>query len=209
MLNARRALPTPLDYEYALKQFSLPMASLEPHLKHPISVSKVETHLEPSPAELAQPQPTPRLLGQELSGDLDKRERQYIPKRFPAFPSKHTYKWTENSSRRETDARKIREEASVQARQGEEALRRLTTVSKAGKEKGVKQAAGKDPKSKQRHSLWEQTMGGLLASKQSHAPTAGELDSSMIVNANKSHHRKGAVAKRKPPAQLPPDAFST
>jgi transcription initiation factor TFIID subunit 8 len=210
MLNARRSLPTPLDFQYALKQFSLPLASLEPHLKPPIPPSKLHIQLEISPSEEVSSRPVARLFGDGLSGEPDKNAKTYIPKRFPSFPSKHTYKWTEKDSERETDARKIREEASVQARQGEDALRRLTTVGKAGKEKGVKQTAGKDPKSKQRHELWEQTMGGLLAAKHIHVQAAAEeVDRSMIVNANKSYHRKGAVAKRKPPPQLPPDLFTT
>jgi len=209
MLSARRSLPIPLDFEYALKQFSLPTASLEPHLKHPIAASKLRIQLDGSP-EVVQPKLTPSLPGDELSGEMDKRAKQYIPKHFPSFPSKHTYKWTEKDSKRETDARKIREQASVQARQGEDALRRLTAISKAAKEKGVKQAAEKDPKSKQRHDLWEQTMGDLLAVKQNQISTVEEVERSMIVNANKSHHRKGAaVTNRKQPAQLPHAFFST
>jgi transcription initiation factor TFIID subunit 8 len=212
MLHSRRSQPTPLDFEHALRQFSLPTASLEPHLKHPIPTSKVRIRLDTAPDKTAIFEPAKsalNIVSGELSGEPDKNARQYIPKHFPAFPSKHTYKWTEQEPKRETDARKIREEASVQARQGEDALRRLTAVSKAGKEKGVKQAAGKDPKSKQRHDLWEQTMSGLLASKQTEIQGMGDVDKSMIVNANKTYHRKGAITKRKQVPQLPADIFST
>jgi transcription initiation factor TFIID subunit 8 len=201
MLNARRSLPTPLDFKYALAEFDLPIASIEPHLRPPIPPSKLLVQLEPLPVEELPTSSAGVLLGSDLSGEPDKNEKRYIPKRFPSFPSKHTYKWTEKESARETDPRKIREEAAKAARQGEEALRRLTRVSKVGKEKDVKKAASKDPKSKERHEMWEQTMEDLLFGKQaSTGEAAGQGDDrSMIVNAERPFFRKGAPAKRKPP----------
>jgi hypothetical protein len=201
MLNARRSLPTPLDFKYALAEFDLPIASIEPHLHPPIPLSKLTVQLEALPVEELPTYSAGMLLGDDLSGESDKKQKGYIPKRFPSFPSKHTYKWTEMESARETDPRKIREEAAKAARQGEEALRRLTKVSKVGKEKDVKKAASKDPKSKERHEMWEQTMGDLLFGKQASTGQAAgqEDDRSMIVNADRPFFRKGAPAKKKPP----------
>jgi hypothetical protein len=205
MLNARRSLPTPLDFKYALAEFDLPIASIEPHLHPPIPRSKILVQLEALPKKELPTSSTSILLGNDLSGEPDKKQKRYIPKRFPSFPSKHTYKWTEKESARETDPRKIREEAAKAARQGEEALRRLTRVSKVGKEKDVKKAASKDPRSKERHEMWEQTMADLLSGKQTSTGEAAsqEDDRSMMVNADRPFFRKGAPAKRKP---LPTEA---
>ncbi|KAH8811854.1 transcription factor TFIID complex subunit 8 C-term-domain-containing protein [Xylogone sp. PMI_703] len=198
MLNARRSVPTPMDFQYALTRFDLPLASLEPHLKPPILASKSRIHLQ---LQAPEPQNTHYeniLLGGDLSGESDKNQKPYIPRKFPAFPSKHTYKWTEKDSTRETDPRKIREEAAKAARQGEEALRRLTKISKTLKEKDVKQAASRDPRSKERHELWEKLMhdlstdmGGLQTRKLGH-----DEDRSMIVNADMKYWRKPVPVKR-------------
>ncbi|KUJ18147.1 uncharacterized protein LY89DRAFT_717752 [Mollisia scopiformis] len=210
MLNARRSFTNPLDYQYALAEFDLPIASLEPHLRPPIAADKLLIQLEPLPAE-EEPTSTPRidlLLGGDLSGEPDKLARPYVPKKFPSFPSKHTYKWTETESARETDPRKIREEAAKAARHGEEALRRLMKVAKAGKEKDVKIAASKDPKSKERHKLWEQTMEDLV-SGQAYLGKIGqhageEDDRGLIVNADRLFYRKGAPVRRKQPFEVRP-----
>ena len=148
------------------------------------------------------------LMSNELSGEPDKTTKAYIPKRFPSFPSKHTYKWTEKESSRETDPRKIRETAAQTARQGEEALRRLTNVGKAGKEKEVRQAASKDAKSKERHRIWQQTMDDLMAGRKNSLSedTREQDDRSSMINAEVLFYRKGISAKRKPPPMANGDA---
>jgi len=199
MLNCRRSLPTPLDFKYALSEFDIPIASIEPHLKPPIPKSKLLIQLEPAPpTELGMPS-SEKLLGDALSGESDKKLKPYIPTRFPSFPSKHTYKWTEKENGLQTDPRRIREEAAKVARQSEEALRRLTKVAKAGKEKDVKKTASKDPKSKERHEMWEKTMGKLVTSEVQ-APAKESVDDNdrgLIVNADRNFYRKGALAKKK------------
>lgn len=208
MLNARRAQPTPLDFKFALAEFDLPISSLEPHLHPPIPPEQILIQLEPMPIDELPTTTThlDSLLGADLSGEPDRLSKPYIPKKFPPFPSKHTYKWTEKESARETDPRKIREEAAKAARQGEEALRRLTKVAKAGKEKDVKNVASRDPKSKQRHKLWEQTMEHLWSGQGQVDMTgkdAGEEDDrGLIVNANRLFYKKGTPAKRRQPVEL-------
>ena len=201
MLNARRSQPTPLDFKYALSRFDLPLASLEAHLKPPVSASWVRPELETPPTEESRSQSLALLLGGDLSGEPDKKSKLYIPKRFPSFPSQHTYKWTKMKSTRETDPRKIREEAAKAARQGEEALRRLVKVSKAGNDKDLKRAANRDPRRKERHEMWEKAMADLLVGKRpaSYGQANQNEDRSMIVNAEKQYWRKVIPAKRKLP----------
>lgn len=203
MLCSRRSQPIPTDFEFALKEFNIPLLSIEPHLKPPISPSITQVRLQELSSEKLPVQTDNILLGDELSGDMDKRERPYIPKKFPSFPSKHTYKWTEKESARESDPRKIREEAARVARQGEEALRRLTKVGKIGKEKDAKKIASRDPRSKERHQIWESVMKSLLSWNKASSSVsdlsseADEESRSMIVNAEKPYYRKGPPARKK------------
>ncbi|PQE10907.1 bromodomain associated protein [Rutstroemia sp. NJR-2017a WRK4] len=210
MLIARRSAPIPHDFEYALHRFSLPLASLEPHLQPPIAVPKLKLEQEEATQEDSKTKNIVKILGPELDGEEDKKTKSYIPKGFPAFPSKHTYKWTAKEPDRMTDPRKIREEAAKSARMGEEALRRLVKVSKAGKEKDMKKIASRDPRSKERHELWERTMRSLAGDKGVNGTDSLD-DRSMVVNAEKQYFRKGAPAKRKllNPSPPPPPILST
>lgn len=198
MLLARRHESAVLDFGYALSKFSIPFASLEPHLRNPVTPLKLEHEDEALPKEEGNQASLTKLLGNELNGESDKEGKPFIPRHFPSFPSKHTYKWTEKESARETDPRTIREEVAKAARQAEEALRRLVKVSKAGREKDVKRMAEKDPKSKARHDLWEKAMESLNSRKQSTSAKADQDDDhSMIVNAECQYFRKPAAKKRK------------
>lgn len=201
MLSCRRAQPIPIDFQYALSQFDIPLLSIERHLHPPIPISKLLIKLDPLPTEELPVCTNLKLLGDDLSGEMDKKSKPYIPKKFPSFPSKHTYKWTEKESAREIDPRKVREEAAKVARQGEEALRHLTIVGKAAKEKDAKKTASKDPRTKERHEIWESVMESLLSGVDvSHSSPTRESHSesrSMIVNADRSYFRKGPSSKRK------------
>jgi transcription initiation factor TFIID subunit 8 len=202
MLNSRRSQPTPSDFQHALSKFDCPLLSLKPHLKPPAPKDETLIQMEVMTEEVDQTYSTIKLLGDELSGESDRRLMTHIPTGFPAFPSKHTYKWTEKEPSRETDPRKIREEAAKSAKSAEEALRKFVNVSKAGKEKDVKKNASKDPRSKQRHDLWESTMQKFMAGKprlgQAEQTQRGEDDRSMVVNSERRYMRKGATSKRKP-----------
>jgi len=199
MLIARRSLPIPLDFKYALTRWDLPLLSLGPHLTPPIPAYRYHVELDEAPGPETDVASLDALLGGELSGEADKKEKSYIPKCFPAFPSKHTYKWTERQPARITDPRKIREEAAKSARFGEEALRKLANISKSAKEKSLKAAADKDPRSKDRHELWEKAMEQLGG--QSPGSAIGDNDGeekarSMIVNAEQQYWRKSALKRR-------------
>jgi transcription initiation factor TFIID subunit 8 len=204
MLNARRSLATPLDFKYALARFSLPLASIELHLKPPIPASKLHLQLENLPEQRLDADSTNVLLGEDLSGEPDKKSKPYVPKLFPSFPSKHTYKWSEKPPARETDPRKVREQAAKEARHGEEALRHIHNIEKAAKEKSVKKVASKAPKSKERHELWENMTDSFMADKRHSQLVKGDEgeDRSMIVNSEQHYWRQGASAKKNPPADL-------
>jgi transcription initiation factor TFIID subunit 8 len=204
MLNARRSQPTPLDFDYALSEFNLPLSFLEPHLRPPIPQSRLKIQLESETSEQDFNSQL-FLLGPELSGEPDKKAKRFVPDRFPSFPSKHTYKYTDKESARETDPRKIREEAAKAARQGEDALRRLNRVSKAGKEKDIKKAAQQDPGSKERHKLFEETIASLVNGNQQTMTGRSDEDQTLVVNAQSIYFRK-AVPKKKQ-VEIPADTI--
>jgi transcription initiation factor TFIID subunit 8 len=198
MLSARRALPIPPDFEYALRREGLTDRLLRPHLKPPVPKSKCQIHLELQEATPAPPKPVPELLGKELSGASEKLLKPYIPKKFPDFPSKHTYKATEVMPIRESDPRKIREKATEAARHGEEALRRLVKVGKVSDQKGVRKASEKNSKNRIKHELWVKAMEALSAE----SPTARkndddeELEQSIMVDAGRKYGRKPVLHVR-------------
>lgn len=186
-----------MDFEYALAMFQIPLASLEPHLKPPVGPLPAQEMEEASPEEGVNREVLVKLLGDELDGAHEKAARSYIPDHLPPFPSKHTYLWTDKESARETDPRKIREEASKGARLAEESLRRLVNVSKAGREKEMKRVAEKDSKSKMRHELFEKTVD-TLSTRKEEVPDQTD-HRSLIVNSHSQHNRKSAAKKKLAP----------
>lgn len=156
-------------------------------------------------------------LDEELSGQADKDAKLYIPKSFPDFPSTHTYKYTAtdiesvtvrddtfamaNGKRAKTvpdwrgDPKKIREIAAVQAKQAEEALRKLVRASKMASLKDLRSIAEKNPQTKTRYDLWEDAMKDLLQERgltngREDAGREDVADHSVIVNAQKKYHRR-------------------
>ena len=203
MLASRRTHPIPHDFEFAMRKEGLTSRLLKPHLKPPIPSSKTQLSFDgpagPGPEELV-PQIAPGLLGEALSGAADMLTKSYVPKNFPAFPSKHTYKTTPVVTEREKDPRKIREKATEAARHGEEALRRLVKVGK-GDSRVVKKATQRNSKLRGIQSLWEKTMedfAGQLGSEVNGEvrKETEEEEQLVAVDADKRHWRK-AVAKVK------------
>jgi transcription initiation factor TFIID subunit 8 len=64
-----------------------------------------------------------------LNGPPNEQAKAFVPKHFPDFPSKHTYRSTAEFPDRESDPRRVRERATEEGRMGEEALRRLVGAS--------------------------------------------------------------------------------
>ncbi|CAH0004687.1 unnamed protein product [Clonostachys byssicola] len=191
-LSSRRDHPTPMDFEMTLKRYNISTSSLRPHIKHPL----VKQDLNPTYGELITlddgPYTTLPLLDEELSGKPDRHERPYIPKSFPEFPSKHTYKFTPQDDINIRDSKKIREQVARTAQQGEEALRGLVRASKMRKQKEVKSLVERDCYGKERFRLWETTMRRFMTGEGNGERTdAGEIaDHSMIVNSDSAFSRK-------------------
>ncbi|RAH63663.1 hypothetical protein BO85DRAFT_455624 [Aspergillus piperis CBS 112811] len=128
MLSSRRIQPIPQDFEYALKRQSVPVSDLLPHVKRQPNIEPIPTLL-PSPPPEEDSFKTLPSLGPQLSGEDDRAHNAHIPKHFPDFPSKHTYRHTPVFTEREQDPRVIRERATEDGRHGEEALRKLARAA--------------------------------------------------------------------------------
>ncbi|KAJ6782654.1 hypothetical protein PWT90_00207 [Aphanocladium album] len=191
-IASRREQPIPPDYENMLRRYNLPISSLTPHLKNPMSMDPTPGFVFTDDAhQSSEFKPLP-LLGLELSGQADKDAKPYIPSSFPDFPSKHTYKFTPQDDTRSRDSQKIREEAALNAQQGEDALRRLVRASKMRKQKEAKNLVERDNQGKERFRLWESTMKRFMGGNPKDGAT-GQVeiaDHSMIVNGDAAFSRK-------------------
>ena len=191
-MSSRRDHPIPTDLEAALGRFNLPISSLKPHLRTPIPVTQLAPTyklLEPAHDDANTALP---LLGEELSGENDKKARAYVPSSFPDFPSQHTYRFTPQEDSNARDFKKTREEAARSAQQGEDALRRLVRASKMRKQKEAKALVETDVLGKERFRQWESTMRRFMG-----ADGRGEntdqmeiAEHSMIVNGDAGLSRK-------------------
>ncbi|KAF7117342.1 hypothetical protein CNMCM5793_006091 [Aspergillus hiratsukae] len=206
MLSSRRTQPIPQDFELAFKRDHLRVDDLLPHLK-PLS------NVEPVPSLLPSPPPEEDtwlslpFLGPELSGESDRVRSAYIPKHFPQFPSKHTYRHTPVFTEREQDPRKIRERATEEGRHGEEALRKLARASFKDNQLG---SAGREKRLWGRRmesldSMFEKTVKGIA--KKMHkdvvAPGAAatmDIDTGAAADAE----LRAARAKFSMSLELPP-----
>jgi transcription initiation factor TFIID subunit 8 len=164
MLSARRTETVAHDWIYALTSSGYKgSAPLDQHFDTgAIPPSLLQPYFEPPAPPEAPPPETESLLGPGLSGKADKDTRAYIPKHFPAFPSKHTYKATPVFTNRENDPRKIREKATEGGVLAEQSLRKLMAAQKAGIQK---QNVGKRKRSrrmKESDKLWQDAMTDLL-----------------------------------------------
>lgn len=133
MLNSRRSQPVPQDFAFALAQFGLAPADLLP--EHDL---KVPARISQAPILPAAMDTLPRVFETDLflsSNDkstADQRRRPYIPHHLPTFPSQHTYQETPVYAARETDALRVRERATQEGAQAEQALRKLLAANKGG-----------------------------------------------------------------------------
>ena len=164
MTSARRTETVAHDWIYALSNAGIKGSGvLEPHFDTgEIPSCILQPQFDPPAPPEPQPISTDALLGPELSGKTDKEARAYIPKHFPPFPSKNTYKATPVFTKRENDPRKIREMATEEGILAEQSLRKLMAAQKAGIQK---QTAGKRKRSKrmkESDALWQDAMTDML-----------------------------------------------
>lgn len=192
--SSRREQPTPADFEAVLRRFNLSTSSLKPHLRNPLPQRVVAPTFQNELPLDPDSHTTLPLLSDELSGQAEKEGMQFIPSSFPAFPSRHTYRYTEpESTTAARDSQKIREEAARTAQQGEEALRRLVRASKMRKQKEAKSLVEKDEHGKERFRLWEATMRKFVGSEDGTA--AAVADHSMIVNGDSALFARREVSR--------------
>lgn len=186
-----------------LKRHNVPVSSLKPHLRHPVPKDQVAPTYDETITLDEDAFTTLPLLGPELSGQPDKDGMPYVPRTFPEFPSKHTYKFTPQDDVNIRDSKKIREQAARTAQQGEDALRRLVRASKMRKQKEVKSLVEKDGQGKERFRLWESTMKRFMG-MEGRAEQSDQVeiaDHSMIVNGDAVFGRKevSRLGKRSAP----------
>ncbi|KAI5282686.1 hypothetical protein KEM52_003610, partial [Ascosphaera acerosa] len=146
MHASRRTTPIPPDFEHALAANQLSPDLLQPYTV-PLSPSSRPYRRVTPPKEAEEDRAvegeghddpftttvqTYAFLGPELSPAAaaaataePPAQPAYIPRHFPAFPSKHTYIATPIVTKRKVDPRWVRERATEEGRLGEEALRRL------------------------------------------------------------------------------------
>ena len=163
MLSSRRIQPIPQDFEHALKQSSIRLNDLLTTMR-PIPITEpIQTTLPPNPHEEDSFNEL-SFLGVELNGEDDRAKSAHIPKHFPKFPSRHTYRATPVYTDREQDPRKIREQATEDGRHGEEALRKLARAASQDPRLGgigrEKRLWGR--KMESMDSMFEKTVKGLF-----------------------------------------------
>jgi len=157
---AHRSQGIPQDFIAALAEARLTPSSLTPYLKAPIPSSIVQPALVLPPPDTAPPPTMNGLLGSELNGHNLAIRKRYIPSHIPDLPSRHTWQSTNSAQRRETNPRKIREEATSEGITAEQALRKLAIKQR---ETAHRKAIRDRHLSKQQRDqeMWEQTVKGL------------------------------------------------
>ncbi|PYH91031.1 hypothetical protein BO71DRAFT_333132 [Aspergillus ellipticus CBS 707.79] len=202
MLSSRRIQPIPQDFELALKRQLVPLDDLLPHVKRHPNIEPIPTLLPSPPPEEDSFKSLPSL---GLSGEEDRVRTAHIPKHFPEFPSKHTYRHTPVFTEREQDPRKIRERATEDGRHGEEALRKLARAAFKDNQSG---SSGRDKKQWGRRaetmdSMFEKTVKGLAKKTPKAAPGAAgamEIDSGAGANTDvKASRSKLSLSIELPP----------
>lgn len=134
MVAARRTETIPHDWIFALTEAGIRGSSLlEQHLDTgEVPPQLLQPYFDPPEPGSPPPVNLEGLLGPELSGKAEKESKAYIPKHFPPFPSKHTYKSTAVFPERESDPRRIREKAAEEGIEAEKSLRKLMMEQKRG-----------------------------------------------------------------------------
>ena len=214
MTSCRRVQPIPQDFLHALCTNQISLRSLIPQLRSPVPPDKSQFTLEVEPtAREAAVNATVlrRILDDEPADQLV----THIPPNFPAYPSQHTYKSAPVFSKREEDARKIRELAMEEGRLAEESIRRLLSASSGQMSANLKTGGGvKKSLRAIRDELWKETMLAVgtdtLTGRDSKAQGPERLENepapgatalervhvSSAVNSDKRYWRKSATTAR-------------
>lgn len=161
MQHSRRSNPLPQDFITALSRSNLRSSLLEDDVAFAIPAEISQRPLQPPPTSLVPTSYTSaNLFDQHESTTSTAKHantRRYIPPHFPSFPSEHTFQATPVYTSRETDARRIREQATHEGMEAEKALRKLMAASKAAagnRRRGV----GDDAQRVRREEIWRETL---------------------------------------------------
>ena len=192
MQSNRRTQPIPQDFIAALERVDV--------LSHEL-MAQVRLRL---PSEVTQPPIAPAAHDdpplEQLDGLLAERasKKKWIPAHLPDLPSKHTYQHTPIYTKRENNARRIRELATEEGVLAEQAMRKPLINGGHGHAK-VPFAT------KKAEQVWEETMSAMmdLDSKQRAREDEGdyddfgdrqqdEYDNAMLVNYESRYWRSGA-----------------
>ncbi len=160
MLSCRRTTPTPQDFLQALHTHQLSLRCLLPHLDPPVPPEKSQFPIQSETPQEDEHQQL-RSLGPILNGELNEQAKGYVPKHFPDFPSRHTYKATDEFPNREFDPRKVRERATEEGRLGEEALRRLVGAGSGHPAHESRQSQGSKSMRAKRDQMFLETMAAV------------------------------------------------
>jgi len=102
-------------------------------------------------------------MGSDLNAIDERTRRRYIPSHFPSLPSKHTWQATPVVVKRETDARRIREQATQEGILAEQALRKLMASNKSSSAENVSmRLKGPSKKAQEDEAMWEMTMKAAI-----------------------------------------------
>ncbi|KAL8959984.1 MAG: hypothetical protein Q9193_003237 [Seirophora villosa] len=162
MLSCRRTQATAQDFLQALHTHQLSLRSLVPHLRPPVPKRRARVALPYEPLE-EEEQHGHEFLGPALYDASFRTNQLYVPHHLPPFPSKHTYRATEEFPVREEDPRKIRERATEEGRLGEEALRRLVSARVADRPSPARAGRAANSMRTKRDELWKATMQAATA----------------------------------------------
>ena len=214
------------DFIYALNAHQLTLRSLMPHLDPPVSPEQSQPRLTAQPSlnsdDERNGQLISKLLNSPTAGLKQGLLSSQVPQHFPALPSRHTYRFEEVYTKRETDARRVRERATEEGRMGEEALRKLVSMDSERRPLAESKLAKGRPTVKEKsHALWRETMEAIM--KEEAFPKAGQLSEielgnverdsskgsgeahvyylSSPVNADRRYWRKGV--SQKPAGRIP------
>ncbi|MCJ1482153.1 hypothetical protein MMC06_002315 [Schaereria dolodes] len=223
MLSSRRTQPLPQDFLLAFGEHHLTLKSLLPHLDPPVSPLKSQFPLCVDSLPADEPTKQLSLLGRFLNGTVNKPLNIYVPQHFPDLPSQHTYKATAEFTKWEDNPKKIRERATEDSRMGEEALRRLVSVSlPRNRTQAPISHSERVTIRRRREELWEVTMDAMKRDTHMDGPASEhqnqmdidtddrastygvKADSSLgpVVNADRVYWRKGAIVNPHARAQL-------
>ncbi|RAL01814.1 uncharacterized protein BO80DRAFT_404689 [Aspergillus ibericus CBS 121593] len=203
MLSSRRVQPIPQDFEHALIRQSVPVADLLPHVKRHPNIEPIPTLLPSPPPEEDSFKILPS-LGPLLADEDDRARNAYIPKHFPDFPSKHTYRHTPVFTEREQDPRKIRERATEDGRHGEEALRKLARAAFKDNHSGAS-VRDKKPWGRRAESMdgmFEKTVRALA--KKIQKPATGPGSGAMEIDSGAGAEDRTSRSKLSLNIELPP-----